>query len=288
MLHRYFGLVMSKYLNHKFSVEDKELVSIVDELPLWSAPFGLSLLDTVIIKKGMNVLDIGSGTGFPLIELAQRLGESSRVFGVDPWKEANERAEAKIKKYRLRNVEVINGTAEKLPFDDSYFDLIVSNNGVNNVEDLNQTLKECCRVSKSGAQFVFTMNLENTMLEFYEVLEAELTRENCKDAGDRIKKHIYSKRKPLAEIKRLLIENGFEIKEIKEDGFNLGFTDGTSMFNYSLIKYWFLDSWKNLVEEKIQEEVFDAVEEKLNVAAQEKGELILSVPYATIDCKKNI
>ena len=92
---------MKKYLNHTFSTEDKELVSIIDELPLWSAPFGLSLLNTIKLGNGFRVLDIGSGQGFPLIEIAQRLGESSMVFGIDLWKEANERASLKIKKYDL-------------------------------------------------------------------------------------------------------------------------------------------------------------------------------------------
>ena len=41
-----------------------------DDLPLWSAPFGLTLLDTVRMKKHINVLDLGSGSGFPMLELA--------------------------------------------------------------------------------------------------------------------------------------------------------------------------------------------------------------------------
>ena len=41
---------MKEYLNHSFSIEDFNLVSIIDELPLWSAPFGLDLLDTVKLK----------------------------------------------------------------------------------------------------------------------------------------------------------------------------------------------------------------------------------------------
>jgi arsenite methyltransferase len=44
---------------------------IYDELPLWSAPFGLTLLDTIRMKKGIRVLDIGSGAGFPMLEIAE-------------------------------------------------------------------------------------------------------------------------------------------------------------------------------------------------------------------------
>lgn len=55
-----------------------------DELPLWSAPFGLAILDTIRLKNGMNILDIGSGSGFPMLEIADRAGASCMVYGVDP------------------------------------------------------------------------------------------------------------------------------------------------------------------------------------------------------------
>lgn len=33
---------------------------LYDELPLWSAPFGLLLLDRVPIKSGITILDVGA------------------------------------------------------------------------------------------------------------------------------------------------------------------------------------------------------------------------------------
>ena len=275
---------MKEYLNHHFSTDDKDLISIIDELPLWSAPFGLSLLNTIKVRKQMKVLDIGSGLGFPLIEIAQRLGESSIVFGIDPWKEANERAKLKINKYSLTNVKVINGTAENLPFENSYFDLIVSNNGINNVEDIPKTLKECRRVGKQGCQFVFTMNLEDSMIEFYSVLREELAKRNMPTEIEKMHNHIYQKRKPLEEIKKLLTESGFKIYAAKENIFYLRFSDGTTMFNHSFIKYWFLPSWKSIVEYKDQEEIFSSVEVRLNKIAATENEIRLSIPFAVFDC----
>ncbi len=43
-------------------------------LAAWSAPFGLRLLDVVPLDPAATVLDVGCGTGFPLLELAHRLG----------------------------------------------------------------------------------------------------------------------------------------------------------------------------------------------------------------------
>ena len=61
---------------------------IYDELPLWSAPFGLPLLDTIRLRKGINILDIGSGAGFPLLEIAERSGKTAVVYGIDPSSDA--------------------------------------------------------------------------------------------------------------------------------------------------------------------------------------------------------
>ena len=55
---------------------------LYDELPFWSAPFGLVLLDTVRLRKTIRVLDIGCGGGFPMLELAGRLDTGSHVFGL--------------------------------------------------------------------------------------------------------------------------------------------------------------------------------------------------------------
>ena len=62
-----------------------EFASFYDELPLWSAPFGLLLLQYVPLRAGVRVLDVGAGTGFLSIELAQRCSSDSEIVAVDPW-----------------------------------------------------------------------------------------------------------------------------------------------------------------------------------------------------------
>jgi hypothetical protein len=42
---------MDKYLNTKYDLNNKETVSVIDELPFWSAPFGLKLLDKINCRK---------------------------------------------------------------------------------------------------------------------------------------------------------------------------------------------------------------------------------------------
>lgn len=74
---------MIEYLSYKFD-DNQEFIDCFDELPLWSAPFGLLLLKHLELKPNLTVIDLGSGSGFPLIELAERLGKSCKLFGLDP------------------------------------------------------------------------------------------------------------------------------------------------------------------------------------------------------------
>ena len=277
---------MKHYLEHSFSTDDFELVSVIDELSLWSAPFGLKLLDTIELKPNINALDIGCGLGFPLIEVAQRLGISSNVFGIDPWERAIERINLKIRTFDIKNVVAIKGVAERLPFDNNFFDLIVSNNGINNVEDIKQTLSECYRVSKPSSQFTLTLNLEGSMIEFYDVFREILIMNGLHDEVIRMKDQIYSKRKPLDETKLSLEDAGFNIISIQEDSFQFRFLDGATLFSHNEIKYWFLDGWKSVLNSNDLENIFEQVEDRLNEIARKAGEICLTIPFVTIDCRR--
>lgn len=270
-----------------YDLDDPKLVSVIDEVPLWSAPFGMRLLEVLELKPGINALDIGCGLGFPLTEIAMRLGDSSKVYGIDPWTAALERAKLKLDVYGLNNVEIINGVAEQLPFDDEFFSLIVSNNGINNVADIRKTLAECYRVSKSDSQFVMTMNLRETMIEFYDIFEDLLKERGMLTEVEKMKEQIYSKRKPLDEMISLIKESGFTVKDILHDSFNINFMDGTAMFNHFLIKTGFMEAWKSILKESEVKNIFSALEHKLNRHAESKGQLNLSVPFVTIDCRKD-
>src|SRR3954453_13899436 len=87
------------------------LLAAYDELPLWSAMFGLLLLEEVALRGATNVLDIGCGTGFPLIELAERLGPRAHVHGIDPWSAGLARAAGKIASRSTKNITLHEGSA---------------------------------------------------------------------------------------------------------------------------------------------------------------------------------
>jgi len=275
---------MKNYLENKFDLA--EFADFYDEVPLWSAPFGLKLLEQVEYRKGIKALDIGFGAGFPLTELAMRLGDSSVVYGIDPWKEATERARKKIRFYGIQNIEIIEGFAESIPLPDHSIDLVVSNNGLNNVSDLEKALSECSRVMKKGGQFIQTMNTEGTMMEFYSGLEKVLSEMHLHEEIEAMHQHIHEKRRPLDEFIPMIQGHGFTVMEIIHDEFAYRFTDATAMFNHYFIRLAFMDSWIRILPEDRVDEIFDRVESRLNEKVGLAGGMKLSIPFVIIDCKK--
>jgi arsenite methyltransferase len=272
---------MKKYLSSTFDFTT--LVDLYDELPLWSAPFGLKLLDSVNYKPAITALDIGFGTGFPLTELAMRLGESSTVYGIDPWKEVIKRVNRKIEYYGITTIKIIEGVAESIPLQNDSVDLIVSNNGINNVSDMDRVFSECSRIIKPGGQFVQTMNLDKSMFEFYGQLESVLAELHMYQEIELMRQHIYQKRRPLDEIIALLEKNGFIIKDLQHDQFNYKFTDGSALLNHYFIRLAFMNAWIKLLPKEQTESIFDRIESRLNEQSRLTGGIKLSIPFVMIN-----
>ncbi len=257
-----------------------------DDLPLWSAPFGLTLLDTVRMKSHINVLDIGSGSGFPMLELAERMGKTCMVYGLDPSPDSIAMITEKAALKGIGNATIVRGVAEAIPFPDEHFGLIVSNNGLNNVSDQAASLAECFRVAGKGAQMVLTMNLPHTMTEFYDVFEETLQESGLTDEIRKMHEHIASKRQSVEYLKDLILETGFIMNTINVDGFKMRYSDGTAFFNQFLIRAAFMDSWKAVLQENQADSIFLIIERKLNLLAAEKGEVAISIPFVCFDCLK--
>lgn len=81
------GSTMRDYLRFTYDLSQPKTVSALDECSLWSARFGLFLLQHLTLRPNLTILDLACGTGFPLFELAHMYGSSCHITGVDTWKE---------------------------------------------------------------------------------------------------------------------------------------------------------------------------------------------------------
>ncbi|MBN1534017.1 MAG: methyltransferase domain-containing protein [Spirochaetes bacterium] len=278
---------MTSYLSMHHDLENPELVSVIDDVPLWSAPFGLAILDRINYRKRLTVLDIGCGLGFPLTELAMRLGASSRVYGLDPWDAALERVRLKLRLYGIANASVSKGLAENLPFENDRFDLVVSNNGLNNVQDLSLAFGECRRVSKPGAQLVFTFNTDATFGAFYDIFRSVLEGYGLSDRIGHLDRHIRSKRPPVERFLALAGQNGFSVVSAEEREFRYRFAEAEAVFSHFAMNLAFLPGWRGLVPEGLQGTVFPAIELAIEATLEREGAFTMEVPFCTVDCKRD-
>ena len=254
---------------------------LYDELPLWSAPFGLALLDRVPLPSPGTILDVGAGTGFLTIELAERCGSNTTVIAVDPWPSGMERLKRKIEQRGLTNIRLLEQDAARLDLPEGSVDLIVSNLGINNFEDPAAVLRACFRVSRPGAQLLLTTNPAGHMVEFYNVYRSVLIELGQEDRLSLLEEHI-AHRGTLASISALLESERFQILEVIQSSFRLRFASGSALLRHYFIRLGFIQAWKSIAALDRVENTFALLEHRLNELAITHGELALTVPVLCV------
>jgi len=138
------------YLHGDVAVERKELIR-------------RKLVEFADLKEPSVILDVGCGRGLVAIAFSANCSRH-RVFAIDIWNEEeipdnspewvrrNARAEG------VENVTVATGDARRIPYEDEFFDVVVSNLVVHNLEVADQevALAEMARVLKPAGLFIYS------------------------------------------------------------------------------------------------------------------------------------
>lgn len=104
------------------------------------------------LKEGESILDLGSGGGIDVFIAAQKVGPTGRAVGVDMTDEMIDLARKSADEMGLENVEFRKGDIESLPFEESEFDVIISNCVINLAPNKEKVFKEAHRVLKPGGR----------------------------------------------------------------------------------------------------------------------------------------
>lgn len=103
---------------------------------------------------GEICLDLGSGRGNDVIRMAESVGETGFVYGIDISDGMIAKAEANIQKFDVANAKIIKSELEDLKMEDNFVNLVISNCTINHAKDKFKVWAEVHRVLKPGARFV--------------------------------------------------------------------------------------------------------------------------------------
>lgn len=118
------------------------------------------------LAPGERVLDLGSGAGTDSLVAAQMVGEQGSVTGIDMTPEMLAKARAAAAEMGATNVEFVESEAERLPFPDASFDVVVSNGVIDLIPDKDAVFSELFRVLVAGGRMqIADVTIQNPVSE---------------------------------------------------------------------------------------------------------------------------
>lgn len=136
------------------ATEQRSFEEILDELP-GRKKFAKVVFDRLhriaSLPEQARVLEVGAAAGENLIAFNQ-LGYFCQ--GIEPWEEARLNAD-RLSKHLGIPIDVQNGVAESIPFDDNKFDVVWAKSVIEHVLDVEKAFCEIYRVLKPGGVFWF-------------------------------------------------------------------------------------------------------------------------------------
>ena len=159
-------------------------------------------LDRFDVRAGDRVLDVGCGTGVLLEKLAW-IEPPAGLFGVDASPDMLEVARERLGS----TADLTFACAEKLPFPDAHFDIVVSTSAFHFIREPQMALSEMHRVLKPSGKLVIT----DWCADFFS--------SRLLDGFFRLASPAYERAYHSNEIQRMIKETGF--RQVRVDKFKI-------------------------------------------------------------------
>jgi SAM-dependent methyltransferase len=148
--HFHTGRYLAKHLGY-----DQTFVASLPDVAVESFAGVANPFSVRPLAHGERVVDVGSGAGFDSFVAANQVGAVGKVVGVDMTEEMLAKSRSTAKTLGLSNVEFCEGLVERLPIDDGWADVVISNGVINLCADKKATFSEIFRVLRPGGRLQF-------------------------------------------------------------------------------------------------------------------------------------
>ena len=147
---------------------------------LWKS----ELINYLNIQKEEKIIDVGSGTG-DIIGLILKKNLKNNLYSVD---RNNKMLDYSKKKYKNKNIKFVKANAEKLPFEDNYFDKYIISFCLRNVTNIDKALIESLRILKPGGIF-YCLEFSKPETDFIEKIYSSYKKNIIPWIGEKIAKN---------------------------------------------------------------------------------------------------
>lgn len=206
----------------------------------WSTPFAESLLEHLDIFQGASVLDVACGEGIPAFYLANQVGHTGRVLGVDVLEAQLIRARA-IQGPYFPWLDFRQGDVRCLPPELGTFDRITGNLSFMFFRpDRPKALAQLRRFLKPGGQMVLTFPSLGTFDSLWEIIHERMVQQGLDHERRRFSEYI-NERPSAEEASRSLQAGGLTRVNVKEYPLEVPSGSGPEFLSHPLLRGGFLD-----------------------------------------------